>query len=123
MKQPEARIQAEIVAYLQTRGIFCHSVWNEGGGENMIRTAQAITTGLRPGVGDLVVWFPFGPWYIEVKTRTGVQSKKQKAFEKLCKWYGFLPYRLVRSVEDVQAILEEFKVKDGEYGRFQDNIV
>jgi hypothetical protein len=55
MKHPEAKIQAEIVAFLQDRGIFCHSVWNEGGGKDVIRTAQAITTGLRPGVADLVV--------------------------------------------------------------------
>jgi len=60
MRHPEAIIQMDIVAFLQMRGIFCHSVWNEGGGKDMIRTAQAITTGLKPGVADLGLWFLFG---------------------------------------------------------------
>ena len=103
----EDRIQAEIVRYLRSRGIFCHSVPNEGAGRNnAVRTAQLVTTGLFPGVGDLVVWWPKGIGYLEVKTATGRQSERQKHFQEMCE-NNNIPYAVVRSVEDVQTYMKE----------------
>ena len=102
----EDRIQASIVKYLRSVGIFCHSIPNEGAGRNgAIRTAQLITMGLFPGVGDLVVWWPTGIGYLEVKTATGRQSERQKHFQEMCENHG-IPYAVVRSVEDVQTYMD-----------------
>ena len=101
----EDRIQAEIVKYLRSHGTWCHSCPNEGAGAGgAIRTAQLITTGLFPGVGDLIVWWntPDGVriGYLEVKTKTGRQSDRQKHFQDMCEEHG-IPYHLVRSLDDV----------------------
>ena len=109
----EAHIQADIVKYLRSQGIFTHSVPNEGAGrDGAIRTAQLITTGLYPGVGDLIVWWTQGNrtvvGYLEVKTATGRQSDRQKRFEEKCAEKG-IPYHVVRSVEDVK----EYMTKEG----------
>ena len=105
----EDRIQAEIVKFLRSQGIFCHSCPNEGAGRGgAIRTAQLVTMGLFPGVGDLVVWWPKGIGYLEVKTATGRQSDRQKHFQQMCENHG-IPYAVVRSVEDVKRILEEMR--------------
>lgn len=106
----EDRIQADIVKYLRSRGTFCHSVPNEGAGRNgAIRTAQLITMGLFPGVGDLIVWWKkdntIVVGYLEVKTATGRQSDRQKHFQELC-MKADIPYHLVRSVEDVTYYMQ-----------------
>ncbi len=105
-EKSEARIQQEIVQFLQSENIFCHSVPNEAGGRSMIAQSQLVAMGLRSGVADLVVWWPDGIGYVEVKDRKGKQSKRQIVFEQKCKDHG-IDYRLVRSVEDVRAILKE----------------
>ncbi len=69
---------------------------------------QFISMGLRPGVGDLIVWWPTGIGYVEVKAPTGRQSENQKHFQARCKEYG-VPYDLVRSVEDVQRLIAIYK--------------
>ena len=107
----EDRIQAEIVKFLRNQGIFVHSVPNEGAGRNgAIRTAQLITMGLYPGVGDLVVWWNTANGvrigYLEVKTATGRQSDRQRHFQDLCESHG-IPYHVVRSVEDVREYMEK----------------
>lgn len=107
----EDRIQAEIVKYLRGKEIFTHSVPNEGAGRaNAVRTAQLVTMGLFSGVGDLVVWWNTAGGvrigYLEVKTATGRQSDRQKHFQDLCESHG-IPYRVVRSVEDVREYMEK----------------
>jgi hypothetical protein len=101
----ELQIQAAICRYLQSVGIFFHSVPNEAAGRNKVAHMQLISAGLRAGVADMVVWLPDGIAYIEVKTATSSQSQRQKAFEGKCKDYG-VRYYLVRSVEDVRRIVE-----------------
>src|SRR5690554_5224799 len=59
MRNEEAKIQADIVRYLSSEGVFCHSVPNEGAGTDKMRTMRMITMGLRPGTADLVVWLPW----------------------------------------------------------------
>jgi hypothetical protein len=61
---------------------------------------------LRPGTADLVVWFPHREiGYLEVKTETGQLSDTQRRFKKRCEENGVF-YAVVRSVEDVQLLLE-----------------
>jgi hypothetical protein len=103
----EAMIQADICKYLQSKKIFHHSVPNEGAGAGSgaaMRTMQLITMGLKPGVADLIVWWPWGIGYVEVKTPVGVQSEAQKKFQARCIDHG-IPYILVRSVSDVERYL------------------
>ncbi len=108
----EDLIQAEIVRYLQSIKIFCHSVPNEAPGNNAIRAMQFISMGLRPGVGDLVVWWPNAErtrvtlGYLEIKRPDGRQSKSQENFEKRCKDAGVV-YEIARSVEEVQELVRQ----------------
>ena len=46
--------------------------------------------------------------FLEVKTPTGRQSDRQKHFQDLCEQHG-IPYKVVRSVEDVEKYMEEMK--------------
>jgi hypothetical protein len=100
----ELQIQAAICRYLQSCGVFFHSVPNEAAGRNPVAQMQLVTIGLRAGVADLVVWWADGIGYLEVKTATGKQSKRQEAFEKKCRDYG-VAYDLARSVDDVGKLL------------------
>jgi len=106
MNSEEARIQAQIVRFLSDHGVFCHSVPNEGAGTDKMRTMRMITMGLRPGIADLVVWLPWHEiGYLEVKTQTGKLSDTQRRFKKRCEDHGVF-YAVVKSVDDVQAILD-----------------
>lgn len=103
----EAQIQADIVRFLQAHKVFAHSIPNEGAGRGSgaaMRTMQLITMGLKPGVADLCVWWPWGIGYMEVKTPSGVQSEAQIKFQRRCDQQG-IPYVLVRSVADVERYL------------------
>lgn len=116
MEHVESRLQHEIVLWLQDHGVFCHSVPNEGAGRGgAVRTMQLTAMGLRPGVADLVVWWPRGRGveigYLEVKTRTGVLSERQKSFRRRCQEAG-VPYDVARSVEDVGRLLEKHKEQE-----------
>ena len=105
----EARIQQEIVrwyrnehclAHHKTRGLIL-SVPNEG-------KPDLIATGLYPGAADLIVIYitEWGPLtsFIEVKTPIGVQSPKQKKFQKHVEGMGFA-YKIVRSLEEFQKFI------------------
>ena len=107
----EAQIQAEVIQLLQKERIFCHSVPNEGAGSDMIRTTQLIALGLRKGVADLIVWWPDGIGYLEMKRPGGKQSKEQIIFEKKCKAYG-VSYDLAHSIEEVREIIGRHRRKD-----------
>ncbi len=109
----EAQIQAEVIQFLQRERVFCHSVPNEGAGADMIRTTQLVALGLRKGVADLVVWWPDGIGYLEMKAPGGRMSKEQQVFEGKCKNYG-VSYDLAHSVDEVKAILEWHRRKRNE---------
>ena len=110
MQHLESQIQVQICKLLQLHKIYFHSCPNElaGGGKGAkIRMGQFISMGLRPGVADLVVFWPSGIGYVEVKTPTGRQSDNQKRFQERCESYG-VPYDLVRSVEDVERLIRKY---------------
>lgn len=108
MEHEETIIQAKIVAHLQELGIFCHSVPNEAA-SSAKQMMRLISMGLRRGVADLVVWWPDGIGYLEVKTEKGKQSEAQKTFEKRCVGYG-VSYDIIRSINELEtAILRHRK--------------
>lgn len=108
-EKSEGRIQQEIVQYLQSLGIFCHSVPNEAGGRSQVMQTKLVAMGLHSGVADLVVWIPSAEKveivYFEVKDRKGKQTERQKIFEKKCR-DNSVDYFLVRSVRDVELVLK-----------------
>lgn len=116
----EKQIQAEIVKDLQEAGIFCFHVPNEAGSRSTAEMMQLIAQGLRPGVADLVVWWPTDGGskdiYVEVKTPTGTQKKNQETFEKYCTASG-REYYLVRSADTVRQWIADLK-KTLEWERF-----
>ena len=105
MKHEEAKLQAEIVQYLQKKGIYFFAVSNEANGRNKIQQMQMIAMGLRPGVSDMVWMLPGRVLFVEVKTADGVQSEPQKLFEAKVKELGF-EYFLVRSMDDVKILVD-----------------
>ena len=111
-QKTEAQIQAEVIQFLQSEKVFCHSVPNEGSGSDLIRTTQLIAMGLRKGVADLVVWWPVPSGsrigYLEMKRPGGRQSKEQLAFEAKCHSLD-IPYDLAHSVDEVRDLLAGYR--------------
>ena len=106
----EAWIQAETVKLLQRKRVFCHSVPNEAAGKDVQRMPQLIGMGLRSGVADLVVWWPDGIGYLEMKTPQGRLSEKQLAFQRKCREKG-VSYDVAHSVDEAIAIMQKHGVK------------
>jgi hypothetical protein len=109
-KIAEERLQFEIVSWF--RNTYClnyhspkfliFSVPNDSA--NPVEQARKKSTGLMAGVSDLIVLLPGRCLFVEVKTETGVQSDRQKDFERDVQALGFT-YHLVRSLEDFKNLL------------------
>jgi|SRR5699024_899817 len=81
------------------------SVPNELGRSNVIATMQSKSIGLTSGVSDTIVILPSKEiLFVEFKTPKGVQSKKQKEFQKRVEDLGF-KYHIVRSLEQFKKII------------------
>jgi len=125
---PEAKIQCDIVSYLQSIKIYCVHIPNE-----RKCSAQAmgrlVAMGLRKGAADLMIFYP-NVWehrfdvyhnmalgigsplfplvtigYIEVKAPEGKQSPWQVKWQNRCRAAG-LYYDVAYSVDDVKEILD-----------------
>lgn len=102
----EAQIQAEIVKYLRNHcEELVFSVPNEGAGKDAkIRNAHLIALGMMPGASDLIALWKDGTIScIEIKTPVGVQSDRQKHFQKLVEALGH-EYILIRTVEEAKRL-------------------
>lgn len=86
---------------------FLYSIPN--GGKRKLTEAKILKAeGLRAGVSDLELILPGGlTVYIEMKTKTGRQSKEQKRFEQIVKSLGF-NYYIARNKEQFKAIVNYF---------------
>lgn len=105
MRMIESKIQAEIVQFLQSKGLFFFSIPNEAAGKNYKIMPILKSMGLRSGVADLVVMLQGGnPLFLEVKSPKGKQSENQIFFEKKCIELGY-KYRIARSINDVEKML------------------
>jgi len=100
----EAKIQQNIVKWFRKnfyqKGII-FSVPIERSGYTQI--ASLLMTGLLPGTSDLIVVLKNKILFVEVKTKTGVQSIKQKKFEKNIESLSHA-YYLVRSLDDFKNL-------------------
>lgn len=79
------------------------SVPNES--KSKSETLQKKRMGLISGVSDMIVVRDNEVLFIEVKTSKGVQSERQKVFQKSVENLGF-KYYLVRSLEDFKKIIQ-----------------
>jgi hypothetical protein len=120
----ESQIQETIVAWLsmisRRYGFLFFSVPNEGAltaamvgkaGHNarfgMLMTFKKM--GLTPGAADLIIGHRGKMFALEVKTERGKQSDRQAIFSTWCADCG-IPYRIVRSLDDVQAAMVEWGI-------------
>ncbi len=74
-----------------------------GGSRNVIEAKKMKSTGLLPGVSDLIILQPGRTLFIELKTLTGIQSPVQKDFQSRIELLGF-EYHLIRSLEEFKSI-------------------
>lgn len=94
----EDQIQQQIVIYY--RNLFKGLIFSvpNGGTRNILEAKKLKSTGLMPGVADLIILKPNAEIiFIEVKTTIGKQSEAQKLFQKKVQDLGF-EYYIVRSL-------------------------
>jgi len=79
-----------------------------GGKRDAITGARLKMMGVKPGVADIII---LGPnafcGYIELKSKTGRQSKSQEEFQEIVEGFGFT-YELARDHEAVIAIVKNW---------------
>ncbi len=102
----EDNIQASIVKWFTNN--YCLKFHNpqccifavpNGGKRNKIEAMKMISTGTLAGVSDLIVIIPNKVIFVEIKTKKGIQSDKQKEFENTVSKLGF-KYKIIRSLND-----------------------
>lgn len=69
------------------------------------RAYTIMNTKAKSGLSDLMAFKNNHTLFIEIKTKKGVQSESQKAFEAICKQYG-QTYVICRSLNDAKALIE-----------------
>lgn len=74
-----------------------------GGTRNIKEAMKLKSTGLKAGVSDLIVVMD-EVIFIEVKTEIGVQSQKQKEFQKIITDLGYR-YLVVKSLKEFQSCI------------------
>jgi hypothetical protein len=102
VKHDESKLQAAIIKKLRGMDIFCHSIPND-----FVRDARAmgtaVTMGLFPGVADLVVWWPSGIGYLEVKIPGGKLSTTQAKFMERCRLNN-IRYDVIYSLDELDNL-------------------
>lgn len=78
-------------------------------GQAKMRNGSTVKFGVGgPGGSDFVGTYRGRALYVEIKTPTGRQSPDQKTFQGKVERHGAI-YRILRSVEDAQAFLQELR--------------
>lgn len=115
----ENRIQQDCVVDFTNRyclkrhnpRLLIYSIPNES--EDSYETQKKKNIGLLPGASDTVVCLPGGEsLYMECKTNIGVQSPRQKEFQKRIEALGF-KYHIFRSIQQFYSILNPYLTKAG----------
>jgi hypothetical protein len=110
MKHEEHEIQSTIAKYLDYMKVPFFAVPN-GEKRTKIAGTRLKREGVKRGVADLFVMLcnqTYGGLFIEVKTKTGTQSKEQKEFEARAIEQGYC-YKIARSLDDVIKIVTDYK--------------
>lgn len=94
---PEAHIVLQICHWAKLRGYYIGKIKNKGSriGKRFIFDPYQWR-----GLPDLCLFAGKKMYFIEVKSKTGTQSKEQIFFQSLCETAG-VPYLLVRSLDEV----------------------
>ena len=109
---PEADAQREIVKHLRPvlpKGSILHHSANEVNGHGKAAyLKQSILKGMGvyPGFADLVLLQNGRSLFLEVKSKTGSQSKSQKEFQSTVEAQGHA-YAIVRSLDDALGALSK----------------
>ena len=102
----EAQLHRAVAEFL---GWSCPHPWTTSpAGHFNSRIVGGILKGLgaSPGWADIFIAVPRGGIHIELKTKKGVQSQAQKAFEVRIRRLIGHSYHVCRTVDDVEAALE-----------------
>jgi len=107
---PEGRIKADILRYLERRGIFA---WNNPSGAVRIAPDRWLSFG-KKGSADILGCLPDGRFLaIEVKAQRGHLSQEQSAFLEKIRGFGGLAV-VARSFKELDKALREagYAMKD-----------
>ena len=105
----ESIIQQQICEYLSLQGIFYFSIPNEHYNISFAQRTTLQKMGLVSGMPDLCILHNGTAYFLEVKNETGKPSKQQLLIHKILTEKNF-KVAIVRSVEDVQKILKEWRI-------------
>ena len=101
---PEGAVQLQILKYLRSRGYVCGKTKTMGVKRGNFYCFDPYTF---RGYPDITVFMP-ELMFIEVKSKKGVQSEDQKAFQGYCEKAG-VPYILAHSLDELVSLLQTLK--------------
>ena len=99
---PEGRLVRAIIIYLRARGYRAGKIKTHGVYDSVARSYW-LDPNAWVGVPDILAFVP-QLVFIEVKSPTGIQSPKQKEFERICN-IANINYILAKSLEDISAVI------------------
>jgi hypothetical protein len=88
--------------YPNLRGLLFHVP--NGGSRNVLEAMKMRKIGVVPGVADLLLLYNGKCYCLELKTATGTQSKKQKAWQKTVMEQS-LDYFIIRDLSSFQSTI------------------
>lgn len=78
-----------------------------GGSRNRLEAVNMKRSGVLAGVSDLIIVAARAVLFVEMKTKTGRQSKNQKTFQSNIERLGF-EYKICRSLSSFQSTIENW---------------
>lgn len=104
----EESIQTACVTWFRStyKSYLCFACPN-GGSRNPIEAIHMKKSGVLSGVSDLIVIADRKVLFVEMKTKTGRQSEKQRLFQSDVEHLGF-EYKICRSLESFQSTVEKW---------------
>ncbi len=94
-----------LLEHVLPKGAIVHHSHNEG--KRSKRDAGlAKAMGQRPGFADLIILYRNTVYFIEFKSKTGTQTVVQMYFEMDIRATDFKHYEIVRSLEELVAVLD-----------------
>ena len=107
-RNQEQKLQEQAIntlrLYENTGRLFVFAVPN-GERRDAVTGAKLKRSGVRAGVSDIVVVMTSRVVFIELKTKTGKQSREQRIFEERIRSFGF-EYYVCRSISEILACLD-----------------
>lgn len=95
----EKKLEKTIILNLRMLGYYVYKTASHAG-------CYDYNMGLnKAGISDLIVIGNNRIIFLEIKTKTGRQSKSQKEFQAICEKYGVI-YRVARSVKEAIKIVK-----------------